>query len=105
MSGYEEQLHARAEMLDETGELAAAATEILTFASGAGVDPRAVVSLRAPARAPRPAGARPPPRAPSSACGPPPGHSTRPAACPATRRAAWPTGTRAAGTGPTVSSS
>ena len=51
MSGYEEQLHARAEMLEETGELAAAATVILAFASGAGLDPRAVVSLRAAARA------------------------------------------------------
>jgi hypothetical protein len=59
MSGYEEQLHARAEMLDETGELAAAATVILTFASGAGVDPRAVVSLRAAARALDPAGGVP----------------------------------------------
>src|SRR6266566_3840218 len=37
MSGYEEQLHARAEMLDETGELAAAVTAILAGASGAGV--------------------------------------------------------------------
>src|SRR5260370_40076413 len=59
MSGYEEQLHARAEMLDETGELAAAVTVILTFASGAGVDPRAVVSLRAAARARDPAGGVP----------------------------------------------
>jgi hypothetical protein len=49
MSGYEEQLHARAEMLGETGELAAAVIAILAFASGAGVDPRAVVSLRAAA--------------------------------------------------------
>ena len=59
MSGYEEQLHARAEMLEETGELAAAVTVILTFASGAGVDPRAVVSLRAAARALDPAGGVP----------------------------------------------
>ena len=50
MSGYEEQLHARAEMLDETGELAAAVTAILAGASGAGVDPRAIVSLRAAIR-------------------------------------------------------
>ena len=59
MSGYEEQLHARAEMLDETGELATAVTVILTFASGAGVDPRAVVSLQAAARALDPAGGVP----------------------------------------------
>ena len=56
MSGYEEQLHARAEMLEETGELAAAATVILAFASGAGLDPRAVVSLRTATRALDPAG-------------------------------------------------
>jgi len=60
MSGYEEQLHARAEMLEDTGELAAAVTVILTFASGAGVDPRAAVSLRAAARALDPAGGAPP---------------------------------------------
>jgi hypothetical protein len=59
MSGYEEQLHARAEMLEETGELAAAVTVILAFASGAGVDPRAVVSLRAAAWALDPAGGVP----------------------------------------------
>ena len=56
MSGYEEQLHARAEMLEETGELAAAATVILAFATGAGLDPRAVVSLRTATRALDPAG-------------------------------------------------
>jgi hypothetical protein len=59
MSGYEQQLHARAEMLEETGELAAAVTAILTGASGAGVDPRAIVSLRAAIRALDPAGAPP----------------------------------------------
>ena len=59
MSGYEEQLHARAEMLDETGELAAAVTAILAGASGAGVDPRAIVSLRAAIAALDPAGAPP----------------------------------------------
>ena len=58
MSGYEEQLHARAEMLEETGELAAAVTAILAGASGAGVDPRAIVSLRAAIRGARP-GRRP----------------------------------------------
>ena len=60
MSGYEEQLHARAEMLDETGELAAAVTAILASASGAGVDPRAIVSLRAAIRELDPAGGPPP---------------------------------------------
>jgi hypothetical protein len=47
MSGQEEQLYARAEMLDETGELAQAVGEVLTGAQGAGVDPRAVISLTA----------------------------------------------------------
>jgi hypothetical protein len=60
MSGYEEQLHARAEMLEETGELAAAVTVILAFASGAGVDPRAVVSLQTAVRALDQAGGVPP---------------------------------------------
>jgi hypothetical protein len=47
MSGEEEQLYARAEMLDETGELAQAVTELLDGAQGAGVDPRAAISLTA----------------------------------------------------------
>ena len=47
MSGEEERLYARAEMLDETGELAQAVAEVLTGAQGAGVDPRAVISLTA----------------------------------------------------------
>ncbi len=59
MSGYEEQLHARAEMLEETGELAAAVTAILAGASGAGADPRAVIGLRAAIAALDPAGAPP----------------------------------------------
>ncbi len=59
MSGYEEQLHTRAEMLDETGELAAAVIAILAGASGAGIDPRAIVSLRAAIAALDPAGAPP----------------------------------------------
>jgi len=59
MSGYEEQLHAHAEMLDETGELAAAITAILAGASGAGVDPRANSSLRAALAALDPAGGAP----------------------------------------------
>jgi hypothetical protein len=51
MSSYEEQLHARAGMLEETGELAAAVTAILAGASGAGVDPAAITALD-PAGAP-----------------------------------------------------
>jgi erythromycin esterase-like protein len=47
MTGEEERLYARAEMLDETGELAQAVAELLTGAQGAGVDPRAVISLTA----------------------------------------------------------
>ena len=47
MSGEEERLYARAEMLEETGELAQAVAEVLTGAQGAGVDPRAVISLTA----------------------------------------------------------
>ena len=45
MTGYEEQLLARAEMLEETGDLAQAVAEVLTGAQGAGVDPRAVTAL------------------------------------------------------------
>jgi hypothetical protein len=59
MSGYEEQLHARAEMLEETSELAAAVTATLDGASGAGLDPRAIVSLRAAITALDPAGGQP----------------------------------------------
>jgi hypothetical protein len=59
MSSYEEQLHARAETLDETGELAAAVTAILSGASGAGIDPHAIISLRAAIQALDPAGAPP----------------------------------------------
>ncbi len=47
MSSEQERLYARAEMLDETGELAQAVAEVLTGARGAGVDPRAVISLTA----------------------------------------------------------
>jgi hypothetical protein len=47
MSGEEERLYARAEMLDEAGELAQAVTELLDGAQGAGVDPRAAISLTA----------------------------------------------------------
>ena len=59
MSGYEEQLHTRAELLEETSELAAAVTEILGGASGAGLDPRAIISLRAAVTALDPAGGQP----------------------------------------------
>ena len=50
MTGYEEQLYARAEMLEETGELAAAVTEILA---------RRVRRGRRPARRHQPAQRRP----------------------------------------------
>jgi len=59
MSSYEEQLHARAETLEETGELAAAVTAIQAGAAGAGVDPAAITSLRAAITALDPAGAPP----------------------------------------------
>ena len=59
MSGYEEQLHTRAELLDETGELAMAVTAILAGASGAGVDPAAMTGLRAALAALDPAGGAP----------------------------------------------
>jgi hypothetical protein len=51
MSGEEEKLYARAEMLDETRELAEAVAEVLAGAQGAGVDPRAVISLTAALKA------------------------------------------------------
>jgi len=61
-----EQLHARAEMLEETGELAGAVTAILTGASGAGVDPHAITGLRAAIAALHPAGSPPDHQAGSS---------------------------------------
>ena len=51
MSGYEEQLVTRAEVLEDVGELVQAITAVLTGAQGAGVDPAAVTSLAAAARA------------------------------------------------------
>ena len=51
MSGEEEKLYARAEMLDEIGELAQATAEVLQGAQEAGVDPRAVISLTAAVQA------------------------------------------------------
>ncbi len=47
MSSEEERLYARAEMLEETGELAPAVSDVLAGAQGAGVDPRAVTSRTA----------------------------------------------------------
>jgi hypothetical protein len=51
MSGYEETLLARAEMLEETGEPVQAITAVLTGAQASGVDPAAVTSLQAAVRA------------------------------------------------------
>ena len=51
MSGYEEQLVMRAEVLEDVGELVQAITAVLAGAQGAGVDPAAVTSLAAAARA------------------------------------------------------
>ena len=51
MTGYEEQLLARAEMLDDPGELVQAITDVLAGAQGAGLDPAAVTSLAAAGRA------------------------------------------------------
>jgi hypothetical protein len=59
MAGYEEQLYARAEVLGDTGDLAADAAVILAGASGAGVDPAAVTSLRTAGRELSPAGGTP----------------------------------------------
>jgi hypothetical protein len=59
MPGYEQTLYARAEMADETGDLAAAVTAVLAGASGAGVDPAAVTSLRNAVTALDPAGGAP----------------------------------------------
>jgi hypothetical protein len=47
MSSEEEKLYARAEMLEETQDLAQAVAEVLQGAQGAGVDPLAVISLTA----------------------------------------------------------
>jgi hypothetical protein len=51
MSGYEESLLARAEILEDTGELVEAIAVVLTGAQQAGVDPAAATSLAAAARA------------------------------------------------------
>jgi hypothetical protein len=51
MTGYEEQLLTRAEVLEDTGELVQAITAILAGAQSAGVDPAAVTSLGGAAQA------------------------------------------------------
>jgi hypothetical protein len=51
MSGYEQALLARAEMLEDAGELVQAIAAVLADAQGAGVDPAAVTSIQAAARA------------------------------------------------------
>jgi hypothetical protein len=45
MTGYEESLLTRAEMLEDTGDLVQPVLAVLAGAQGAGVDPRAVTSL------------------------------------------------------------
>jgi hypothetical protein len=47
MTGYEETLLTRAEVLEDLAEPASAVSEVLARAQGAGVDPRAVISLTA----------------------------------------------------------
>jgi hypothetical protein len=49
MTGYEETLLARAEVLEDTGDLVQSVTAVLAGAQGAGVDPAAVTSLTAAA--------------------------------------------------------
>ena len=51
MTGYEEILLSHAEMLEDVGELVQAVTTVLAGAQRAGVDPAAVTSLQATARA------------------------------------------------------
>jgi hypothetical protein len=51
MTGYEQQLLTRAEVLDEVEELVQSLTAVLAGAQRAGVDPAAVTSLAAAARA------------------------------------------------------
>jgi hypothetical protein len=51
MTGYEETLLSRAEMLEDVGELVQAVTTVLAGAQRAGIDPAAVTSLQAAARA------------------------------------------------------
>ncbi len=51
MTGYEEQLLTRAEVLEDTGDLVQSVTAVLAGAQGAGVAPAAVTSLQAAGRA------------------------------------------------------
>ncbi len=51
MSGYEETLLTRAEVLEDVDELVQVITAVLTGAQGAGADPAAVASLQAAVRA------------------------------------------------------
>jgi hypothetical protein len=50
MTGYEETLLARAEVLEDTGELAQSITAVLAGAQAAGVAPAAVISLQGAVR-------------------------------------------------------
>ena len=81
MSGYEEQLLARAEVLEEVDELVQAVAAVLAGAQGAGVDRATITSLAEAARA------------------------LDPGAAPVTTRAASRTGGPAADTAPMPSSS
>ena len=51
MTGYEQTLLARAEVLEDAGELVQSITAVLAGAQGAGVDPAAVTSLQGAVRA------------------------------------------------------
>jgi hypothetical protein len=51
MTGYEEQLLTRAEVLEDTGDLVQSITAVLAGAQEAGTDPAAVTSLQAAVRA------------------------------------------------------
>ena len=51
MTGYEQALLARAEVLEDTGELVQSITAVLAGAQAAGADPAAVTSLQAAVRA------------------------------------------------------
>jgi hypothetical protein len=50
MTGYEEQLLTRAEVLEDTGDLVQSVTAVLAGAQGAGVAPAAVISLQGAGR-------------------------------------------------------
>src|SRR5690349_18228612 len=51
MTGYEEQLLTRAEVLEETGDLVQVIAGVLAGAQGAGVDPASVTCLQGAVRA------------------------------------------------------